>query len=282
MPSSNAAGRLENAERALHLLLAKTIEEAEPIARELDAQNRERQQIERRIADEVIGALKARVDANCFAIVEGQMLWHIGVVGIVASRVLREFYRPTIILGGDAESWRGSGRSIEGFDLAEALRDCSDLLLRHGGHALAAGLSIKEQNLEAFRQRLNLLARQRLKPEQLRPLLQLDAEVKLGDLTLELLRCLRQLGPHGQGNPEVQLLVRKVRLQRPPQCVGKDQQHVKWRVTDGQVLFEALWWNGAEAPQPSGHFDLAFIPQINEYNGSLSVQLKVLDWREPA
>ena len=142
-PRLNAAGRLETAEESLHLLLARDETEAMPIAQMLDAQNRERQKIERSIVDEVIGAVRAKFNPETdFVIVEGQLLWHIGVVGIVASRVLHEFYRPTIIIGGEGEEWRGSGRSIAGFDMAAALRECTDLLVRHGGHAMAAGLSI--------------------------------------------------------------------------------------------------------------------------------------------
>ena len=122
-PRLNAAGRLENATEALQLLLARNLAEAEPLARNLDARNRERQGIERRMAEEVLGALRAKFNPQTdIVIVEGQLLWHVGVVGIVASRVLQEFYRPTIIMGGEGEEWRGSGRSIDGFDLASALR----------------------------------------------------------------------------------------------------------------------------------------------------------------
>ncbi len=118
-PRLNAAGRLEHAEEALQLLMAPDLATAEPIARSLDQRNRERQKIERGVAEEVIGAVRARFDPlKDFVIVEGQLLWHVGVVGIVASRVLRQFHRPTIILGGEGGEWRGSGRSIPGFDLA--------------------------------------------------------------------------------------------------------------------------------------------------------------------
>src|SRR5207244_4022175 len=141
-PRLNAAGRLENAEEALHLLMAPDLRAAMPIAESLDMRNRERQKIERGIAEEVIGAVRAKFNPETdFVIVEGQLLWHIGVVGIVASRVVQQFYRPTIIVGGDGDEWRGSGRSIEGFDLAAALRECADLRARHAGHAMAAGLS---------------------------------------------------------------------------------------------------------------------------------------------
>ena len=137
-PRLNAAGRIENAEAALHLIMAADLAAAEPMAAGLDSRNRERQEIERGIAEEVIGAVRARFNPETvFVIVEGQLLWHIGVVGIVASRVLHQFYRPTIIVGGEGGEWRGSGRSIAGFDLAAALRACDGLLVRHGGHAMA-------------------------------------------------------------------------------------------------------------------------------------------------
>jgi len=281
-PRLNAAGRLENALRALDLLLAATVAEAEPIAHELDAQNRERQKIERSIVDEVLGTLRSRFNPEAdFVIVEGRLLWHIGVVGIVASRVLREFYRPTVIVGGEGDEWRGSGRSIEGFDLAAALRSCGDVLIRHGGHALAAGLTIRANQVETLRARLNELARQTLKPELLQPVLRLDAAVRLSDLTVELVKELQRLKPFGQGNASVQLLACGIVSEKPPQRVGKEQQHLKLWVSDGdgEKSHEALWWNCASQSPPAGRFDLAFVPEISEFNGRQSVQLKVLDLR---
>ena len=282
-PRLNAAGRLETAEDALRLLLAGDLAEAMPIALALDAQNRERQKIERGIADEVIAALQAKFNPQTdFAIVERDLSWHIGVVGIVASRVLQRFYRPTIILGGDGAAFRGSGRSIAGFDLAAALRQCSDLLVRHGGHAMAAGVSIQPLNVDAFRARLNELARCALKPEELQAPLGLDAEVGLHEMTLECLAALEQLKPTGQGNPPVQFVARNLVQQRPPKRMGAEKQHLKLWVTDGAVTHEAVWWGAGEAPLPVSRFDLAFSPQVNDYNGRRIVQLKVLDWRAAA
>ena len=279
-PRLNAAGRLETAEAALHLLLAPNEAGALPIAQTLDAQNRERQKIERSIVEEVAGAVRAKFNPQTdFVIVEGRLLWHLGVVGIVASRVLQEFYRPTIIVGGDGDQWRGSGRSIAGFDLAAALRECDDLLVRHGGHAMAAGLTIHPDKLDALRQRLNELARLALKPEDLQPALRLDAEVGLDELTLDSLAELGQLRPTGQGNPTVQFLARNLAHQRPLQRMGGGKQHVKLWVTDGNVTHEAVWWNAGNESLPVGKFDLAFAPQVNEFNGRCAVQLKVLDWR---
>jgi single-stranded-DNA-specific exonuclease len=281
-PRVNAAGRLETAEEALRLLMARDLAEALPIAQNLDAHNRERQKIEHAISTEVIASVRAKFNPQTdYVIVEGQLSWHIGVVGIVASRVLQQFYRPAIILGGDGDQFRGSGRSIPGFDLAAALRECSDLLLRQGGHALAAGLSLPAANLDAFRARLNQLARRALKPDDLQPPLRLDAEVTLADMTLECLASLDQLRPTGQGNPPVQFFARNLTQQRSPQRMGAEKQHLKLWVTDSATTDEAVWWGAGNEPSLPPRFDLAFAPQVNDYNGRRTVQLKVLDWRTP-
>jgi single-stranded-DNA-specific exonuclease len=279
-PRLNAAGRLETAEEALHLLLAENLDAALPLAQNLDARNRERQKIEKTIVEEVIGVVRAKFDAQKdFVIVEGQLLWHIGVVGIVASRVLSEFYRPTLIIGGENGEMRGSGRSIAGFDLAAALRECDDLLLRHGGHAMAAGLSVLPEKIDLLRARLNELARRALKPEDLQPPLRLDAEVTPGEINFDSLAELEKLKPTGMGNPGVQFCARNLAHKKPLQRIGANRQHVKLWVTDGATAHEAVWWNAGDGSLPVGKFDLAFAPALNEFNGRTTVQLKVLDWR---
>ncbi len=279
-PRLNAAGRLENAEEALQLMLARDVTTAMPIAQSLNSRNIERQNIERSISEEVIGAIRARFDpTRDFVLVEGQLLWHIGVVGIVASRVLQEFYRPTFIIGGEGDEWRGSGRSIEGFDIAAALRECDDLLLRHGGHAMAAGVTIHPDKLDAFRERMNALARRSLKPEQLQPSLRLDAEVTCADLSVQRMEELARLEQTGMGNPRVQFCLRNVGHERALQRMGKDKQHAKLWITDGTRTHEAVLWNCKEGTLPVGKFDLACVPELNSYNGNTRVQLKVLDWR---
>lgn len=279
-PRLNAAGRLEDACEALDLLLTDDYPTATRIAQSLDARNRQRQQIEKAMADKVIGDLDARFDPDQdYVIVEGEGLWHIGVVGIVASRVLQRYYRPTIIMGGDGDAWRGSGRSIEGFDLAAALRDCDELLLRHGGHAMAAGLSVQPENLVRLRARLNQLARDRLTPDQLHPPLRLDATVPLSQLTEAQILELDRLRPTGQGNPPVQLVVTGLCHERPPQRVGRERQHQKFWVTDGRLTREAIWYGAGDRSVPDSTFDLACVAQVHEFNGRRTIQLKVLDWR---
>lgn len=279
-PRLNAAGRLENAEESLHLLRAETLEEARPLAQNLDAHNRERQKIERGIVKDVIALVRGKFNVETdFVIVEGHEPWHIGVVGIVASRVLSEFYRPTIIIGGDGEVWRGSGRSIAGFDLAAALRACDDLLIKHGGHAMAAGLTIAPHMLDTFRQRMNELVKKSLSRDSFQPPLRLDADVDLAELTMDTVRELESLKPIGQGNPACQFFAFNLTHARPPQRMGADKQHVKMWVQNGAQKVEAVWWNAGSDILPEGAFDLAFVPAINEFNGRSTIQLKFLDWR---
>ncbi len=279
-PRLNAAGRLESAMEALGLLQTHDTESARRIAQVLDSRNRERQQIEKSMADEAIGTVRSRFDSTRdFALVEGRLLWHIGVVGIVASRVVREFHRPTLIVGGEGDEWRGSGRSIPGFDLAAALRECSDLLIRYGGHSMAAGITIRPENLDPLRDRLNRMARQQLTDDQLRPELRLDAEVQLAELTLEALEELERLGPHGQGNPEVQVAISGVRVIGSPRRMGREKQHARLRLTDGRHTMDCLWWNARLESLPTGSFDIAVAPSINEFNGKRTAELKWLDWR---
>jgi single-stranded-DNA-specific exonuclease len=277
-PRLNAAGRLETAEDALRLLLCDRESEAQSLAEVLDLQNRERQEVEKRIAQEAGERVRNRFDPERdLVIVEGDASWHIGVVGIVASRVLREFQRPTLILGGDGTLWRGSGRSISGFDLAGALRDCSDLLEKHGGHAMAAGLSIDPARLEAFRLRINGLARERLRPEHLQPEVRIDASIPLRSLSLPMVADLRRLEPFGMGNPVVQLAVRGLSHARPPQRLK--EQHWKFWVTDGGTPVETVWWGAGDRPVPEGRFDLAVIPEAGDYGGRRFLQLRLIDWK---
>ena len=279
-PRLNAAGRLETAEEALHLVLAPDLKTAMPLARRNWILETSVRKSNATSATKPVGVVRSKFDAQKdFVIVEGQLLWHIGVVGIVASRVLQQFYRPTFIIGGDGEAWRGSGRSIAGFDLAAALRECDDLLIRHGGHVMAAGVTIHPDKIDAFRARLNEIARRSLKPEDLQPPLRLDAEVQLKEISLATLIELDRLKPMGQGNPSVQFFARGVTHSRPLQRMGAEKQHVKMWVTDGAVTHECVWWGAGGGSLPVGKFDLAFAPQVNEFNGRTTVQLKMLDWQ---
>ena len=163
--------------------------------------------------------------------------------------------------------------------MAAALRECGDLLLAHGGHAMAAGVTAQPGVVDRFRAHLNELARASLKPEQLQPSLKLDGEISGAELTMDLVEQLQALAPTGQGNPPSQWVLRGVSLRDAPLRMGRENQHVKWRVTDGRGDWEAVWWNAGQAHMPDDRFDLAFTPVIDEYQGWRKAQLRVLDWR---
>jgi len=279
-PRLNAAGRMDNPDAALNLLLARDHYEAEKAADTLDNYNRERREIERDISTQAVESVRQRFDpVNDFVIVEGNMEWHLGVIGIVASRVMREFYRPTFILASDGDGWKGSARSIEGFDLAEAMRGCDDLLNDHGGHAMAAGVSVKPGRLDAFRERINEIAKKNITLDMFQPPLKLDAGTDLSELTVVHIEEMRQLEPLGQGNPEIQFLVAELTLSSPIYRMGRDKQHAKFWVTDEHGACEVVAWNLKPEDEPKDTFDIAVAPQINDFNGRRSVQLKLIDWR---
>jgi len=279
-PRLNAAGRMDNPDAALNLLLARDHYEAEKAADTLDNYNRERREIERDISTQAVESVRQRFDpVNDFVIVEGNMEWHLGVIGIVASRVMREFYRPTFILASDGDGWKGSARSIEGFDLAEAMRGCDDLLNDHGGHAMAAGVSVKPGRLDAFRERINEIAKKNITLDMFQPPLKLDAGTDLSELTVVHIEEMRQLEPLGQGNPEIQFLVAGLTLSSPVYRMGRDKQHAKFWVTDERGACEVVAWNLKPEDEPKDTFDIAVAPQINDFNGRRSVQLKLIDCR---
>lgn len=280
-PRLNASGRLESARTSLELLLTSDPEEAASLASELDSQNKDRQRIERSIFDAAHAQVRSgHAQDPGMVIVVGDKEWHPGVVGIVASRLVREFHRPCFVLGGDSEGeWRGSGRSVDGFDLASALRECDDLLLRHGGHAAAAGLALLPDNVPALRERLNAIGQRLLTPEMLTPRLNLDAEVSLREVDQSLIGDLSRLQPFGFGNAPVQLVARGVRLQMPVRRMGGDLQHARLSLTDGHRVLDAVYWNCGANWQPPDLFDIAFAPEINDFKGRSSVQLKLIDVR---
>ena len=279
-PRLNATGRLETAEDALHLLLAESVDESLSLAQKLDAKNRERQMIEHRIFEDVLKIVLDKFNPEeDYVIVEGNPDWHIGVVGIVASKIVQQFYRPTIIMGGDGDYLRGSGRSINGFDIAQALCKCRDLLIKCGGHSMAAGVTIKHSNLNRFRERLNQFAKQELKKEDILSGLMIDAKIKLSEISFEVMDEIKHLEPFGNGNGQIHLLSTGLKHYRPLLRIGAERQHIKMWVTDGSAIFEAILWNGGDDPLPTGKFDLVFTPQINEYNQKRSIVLNVIDWR---
>ena len=275
-PRLNAAGRLDHAMMCVRLLTTESEQEAMKIAEELEQLNRQRQQIEADITNEATASLKD--DELSAAIVLGSRDWHLGVVGIVAARLVDRFHRPSIVIAMGAEGLgKGSARTVEGFDLYHALTECRDLLEAYGGHPSAAGLTIKESRLEQFRRRFSDVAAQWSGAARTVPTLHVDAEVNLTDVNFGLIQELESLHPFGAGNPEPTLAVRGLDVV-DARIVG--EKHLKLRVRQGRsYIFDSIGFRmgtledlGLMAGRP---VDLAFSPERNHWNGYDRVQLRI-------
>ena len=281
-PRINAAGRMDTASKVVELLTAESYEAALPIAQELDANNTDRREVEAKIHDQANDLVKKSVDLDeAKGLVLAQEGWHQGVVGIVASRIMQRYHRPVFLLAIDGKEAHGSGRSIEGLNLADSLNAAAHLLVKHGGHQAAAGLTIETENIEEFRESFNEYASEHLSEEDLVPKLDIDFEVQASFLTLNAIRELSLLEPFGQDNPSPQLAIRGLVLQRPALRMGKEKQHLKLFVTDGQHALDAVGWGMAEYEivlrGQNVCVDLAGSPQINEWDGRSSPQLSIRD-----
>ncbi|MFH0909433.1 MAG: single-stranded-DNA-specific exonuclease RecJ [bacterium] len=277
-PRLNAAGRLGDALQALELLLTSDEARAREIAVHLDATNRERQDIEKGIVREAMAEIDAwfKPDEH-FGIVVGRKGWHPGVIGIVASRITARYYRPGIVIAIENGSGRGSCRSIEGCDLVDRLRQCSDLLVKFGGHTMAAGLEIAEANLAAFKQRFNESVRDVLRGNELRPTQRVDAWLSLGDADQRLFDCMDRMRPFGNGNTTPVWGVRGVSILGKPRTVG--QGHLKFTVGSGGAQREAIAFNFGERGVPDGVTDVAFQLKKDSYQGREKLVLNVHDLR---
>jgi single-stranded-DNA-specific exonuclease len=280
-PRINAAGRLERAMRAVELLTTEDPEQARIIAEELDFINRRRQEIEREIVAEAQEMIRAEGGLNeRGAIVLASSRWHPGVIGIVASRLVEYYHRPTVIVAFGDEGAQGSARSITGFNLYEAIHDCSEGLIGFGGHAAAAGLKLSESHFPEFARRFEERCRSSLSAEHLQKALVIDAEVPLGVLSLPVVNEIERLEPHGMGNPRPLLLASQVRIMGEPRVVGEFKKHLQLRLVQGNTQVKAVGWNMAEkagelSRNPS--CSIVFHPSVNEWNGRREVQLELKD-----
>jgi single-stranded-DNA-specific exonuclease len=278
-PRLNAAGRLGRPEAALELLLTEEKEPARVLAAQLEDLNRDRQAVEQRILREAVEAIESWPEAHRRrrAYVVAGAGWHEGVIGIVASRLVERYNRPVVLIAGTEGDWKGSGRSIAGFDLHDGLRQCAGHLERWGGHAAAAGLSIKPERVEAFAEAFSSIGDLALGEEDLRPPAKVDALVHGRDLTLDLCAELASLAPFGLGNPGITLLLAGCELAELSP-VG-DGKHLRFRVReDGRDSGSAIafrFGGQIDRLRRVGHYDVAFRLEANQWNGTVSPQLNV-------
>jgi len=279
-PRINAAGRMEGALLALQLLLARSEEVARPLAERLHAQNIERQQLTAEIVSEA-RAQVAELEDDVPAIVLGAAHWSLGVLGLAASRLVEEFYRPTFIFNLDGGECRGSARSIEGFHLVECLEHCAPLLLRFGGHKMAAGMTVHRDRFDELGHRLKEYARLRLNGHGFARPIRIEASAHLADLKPSLHQEIHLLAPFGTANPEPVLLTRDVEVVRA-ETFGSTSRHLRLLVRDRTATAEAIAFDKAGAlPHLSRgrRLDLLYTLGCEQWDGLDRIQLCLRDLR---
>jgi single-stranded-DNA-specific exonuclease len=279
-PRLNAAGRIGEAMDGVRLLLTDDETEARSLAQRLETINARRQAMDEVMLDEAIEDVEERVDlATNYGLVLARDAWHPGVIGLVASRIVERYSRPTVLVAFDGDVGKGSGRSIPGFDLHDALTVCAPHLSRYGGHRVAAGLSVERSRLEAFRNAFNDVARGRLTADDLVPTQRVDVLLTVAELDDELERLFRHLEPCGAGNPAPVLGIRDAALDSR-RIVGA--KHLRFTLTDGTGKVPAIAFNWADRVPPEWHdapVDVAIKLDRNEWRGTSTLQARVVDIR---
>ncbi|HTL79081.1 MAG TPA: single-stranded-DNA-specific exonuclease RecJ [Candidatus Babeliales bacterium] len=274
-PRLNAAGRLSTAEKSLRLLLTNDEDEAAALATELDQQNRTRQGVEKEILAAAILTIEKQFDAaRDAAIVAGARGWHPGVLGIVASRIARKYHRPAIVIGFDENgAGKGSGRSIQGLNLVDALNRCAATLEKFGGHEMAAGVALHEKNFSKFAEMFCNTARELLSNEALQRSLRLDHELAFTSIDVEFLRWHELLQPFGNGNPQPLFFARGVEPVGAPRV--SNEKHLIFRLRQGRRHRRAVYFDSAANQLPPAPWDIAFRIGLDEYDGETLVSMRI-------
>lgn len=281
-PRINAVGRMGDAERAVRLLTTNNHQQAKNIAAILEKENRQRKNIDDDTFKEAIQKIEQECDlSQDHAIVLSHEGWHPGVIGIVASRIVEKYYRPTVMISTDNGIGKGSARSIPGFDLYRALRECSDLMIGFGGHKYAAGLTISIDKLDDLKQRVKNIAQEWLESEALIPKLRIDSDIRLKQIDGNFLKILQMFAPYGPQNMRPVFISKNLQLRGTPSIVGNN--HLKFKVEQDGFVYDAIGFNLGDlyyrlAPGEQ-NLDIAFIIEKNEWQGRATIQLRVRDLR---
>lgn len=283
-PRLNACGRMGHAREAVELLTVADSERAATIARELSRQNDLRRQTERDILDQAVEMAEAAgmTGPERRAIVLAHESWHAGVVGIVCSRLVDRFHRPTILMCRKGEECHGSGRSVDGFSLHAALTNCSEWLTGFGGHDMAAGLRVASDRLDGFTEQFVRIVGEQIPPERLVGSVVYDCRARQSELTAEAVRSLELLAPFGRGNPSLRIRLDGVRVEYGPDTFGKNNKHVSWRVRQDDRIMRLVGWKWADEedlPRRGARVDAIVTPKLNVWNGLVSVECELHDLR---
>ncbi|HDQ03427.1 MAG TPA: single-stranded-DNA-specific exonuclease RecJ [Deltaproteobacteria bacterium] len=277
IPRINAAGRIASALDAVQLLLTEDIDEARSLAAKLDGYNRRRQSMEKNILNDILDNIRKIPDFEKLnALVFSSEKWHPGIVGIVASRLVDLFSRPAFVISINGGIGKGSGRSISEFNIHQGLKQCASLLLSYGGHYRAAGISIREDDIDEFSALLNGIIDESIQTQDMVSHTLIDTECRLSDINLALINEMTMLAPFGCDNPEPILCARNIQVSSPL-IVGNN--HLKMKLTSQGISRDSIWFSmGSFMDAIAGaNLDVAFTPQINYWNGTSDIQLKLKD-----
>ncbi len=282
-PRINAAGRIDHADSAVQLLTLQDLAEAERFAKMVDAYNKDRRELDQHITQEALEMIRLHQKEEAKSTVLFKSDWHKGVIGIVASRCIESYHRPTIILTESEKKATGSARSVPDFDIHEAIEACSDLLEQFGGHKHAAGLTMKVENIAAFQERFEQIVKAKIRPEQLSPQLEIDMVIRLKEANHKFYRILSQMAPFGPDNPQPLLVSENVYCVSPPRLLGKDNPvHLKLQIRqEDSASYDAI---GFSMPQfyealcrPAQRFDICYYLEENHFLGKTTLQLRLRD-----
>jgi single-stranded-DNA-specific exonuclease len=280
-PRLNAAGRMTEASLCVELLTTDSTVKAREIAERLEENNRQRQQIQRQVLESVREKLKKEIDLETDRVVVlADEYWHPGVLGIEDSKLVDDYYRPTVLVALDDGVGKGSGRSVPQFNLFDALAECDGPLISFGGHSQAAGIKIRYDDIDEFRSALNAYAARKLDLQDLVCSYDIDAQMELGDLTVDVVSSIERLSPYGEGNRQPLFCARDLRVVGAPRLIGKDDRHLTFYVRQGNASFRAIAFDMADMyEQLCSHSrcDLAFKARLHERNKVRSVELEVVD-----
>ena len=279
-PRINACGRMGHEEEALKLFLAENLDEAVKITKSLNEYNVLRQTTEKAIYEEAIKKIEEEHLEDNNSIVLGGNNWHHGVIGIVSSKVTEKYYKPSILLSFEDDLAKGSGRSIQGFDLYESLTKCDDLLEKFGGHSMAVGLTLKKENFEKFKERFEEIAKEK-NIKELVPIIYLDAELKLKDINMDLVKSLDILEPFGEANRVPLFLIRNLRIDSIRAL--SEGRHLKLSLKDENFVINAIGFDFgylSDEYRIGDKIDVVGTLEINSYNGFSSIQINIKDLRK--
>ncbi|MDE3743218.1 single-stranded-DNA-specific exonuclease RecJ [Maribacter polysaccharolyticus] len=280
-PRINAAGRMKHGQYAVNLLVADHLEEAEQFAREIELFNFERKNLDKEITVEALAQITENNEENRFTSVVYKESWHKGVIGIVASRLTETYYRPTLVFTKSGDKLAASARSVKGFDVYNALQECADCIEQFGGHKYAAGLTLLPDQYIPFKEKFEKVVNKTIAPHLLTPEIKVDASITLNDITPKLLRIIKQFAPFGPGNMTPVFMAEGLCDTGYAKGVGEDGKHLKLTITqNGSLPFGAIGFNlGDKLPhvQNGKTFSAVFTIEENEWNGNVSIQLKLKD-----